>query len=269
MTRNMMILYITISVLSLVWIILSYYGYVRYLKLNIFSCEHFAKSYLKLPKANSTSKIIVSLSTSFNNLKNIKPTINSLLDQTVHPDQIILSVDNIESQSIIPIYLTGNNIIIVHKLSKAYGKCVNFISPLLRERDANTKIILVDDGQVYGIDFLETIIDASNENPNKAIYVKGYNAKKFVNENKFEGPDNVIDIHHGVLISPSFFSNDVIETLHTPLSAPNAVLSAHLIKNKVSIHKINYKENFINKFTSREIENEKMGIIFYAVYFDI
>lgn len=269
MTRNMMILYMTISVLSLVWIILSYYGYVRYFKLNVFSCEHYAQSYIKLPRAQTTSKIIISLSTSSDNLKNIKPTINSLLDQTVHADQIILSVDNIKSETIIPLYLTENNIIVVHKLAKSYGKCANFISPLLREKDATTKIILVDENQVYGLDFVETLIEASNQQPNKAIYLNGYNAKKFLNGNKIEGPDNVIDIHHGALISPSFFTNDIMDTLHTPLNAPNAVLSANLIKNKVPLHKINYRENFIKKFTSKEIENEKMGIIFYAVYFDI
>ena len=236
----------------------------------LYSYKYFSENYVKLPKAESPSKIIVSLSYSGTNINSIKPSINSLLDQTVHPDQIIISINTTNHPyTIVPAFLTEANIIILHNLSKNYKECSNFISPLLRERDADTKIILVNDKQVYGIDFIETLVEASNKHPNKAIYIKGYNAKKLVTQSTFEGPDNVIDIRYGALIKPSFFSGEFIDTLHTPLDAPNAVLSSELLKNKVELHHLKYKDNFVNKMSPTQVKAEKMGIVFYALYFDL
>jgi hypothetical protein len=236
--------------------------------LKIYSPSTYADSYVNLPKAASDSKIIVSISTEKTDFNSIKTMINSVLDQTVHADQIIINIQT-GNDMIIPDVILRNHILLVHKLSKNYGKCSTFLSPLSREKDAKTKIILLNDEQIYGKDFVENIIEESNKFPNDAIFVNGFNAKKFItNGSKSSTPINVIDVKYGVLIKPSFLPAEILETESMPLNSPNVVLSAFLIKNKVNFHQLHYNENFIKKSSDSD-ENDKKAIILYALYFGL
>ena len=251
------------SLLSLIWILISYYGIDRYCKLGF--CD-YSESYLKLPRVNSKGKVIISISTDECDFGKIKRMINSVLDQTVHVDQIILSVN--ENNLIeIPSDLKTSNIIIEHKLSSDYGKCNALCSPLTREKDGDAKIIVLNDKQVYGPDLVNDLIQASEKNPDNVIYVKGYNAKQFLNNNSKEDVNennDIIDVSAGVLVKPRFLSTGILKCESCFKNAPNATLSAHLQK-LVNLTKIEDADTFYKKLGNDE--DEKKGTMFYAAFF--
>ena len=273
MKKETMILYIALSVLSLLITALVYFGLVRYCQLHLFSCCSYGKEYLSLPRANTNSKVIVSLETSAKDLEDIRPCINSILDQTVHPDQIIISVPPENENIKIPPYLQEQNIIITHKLPEDYNLYTNFVSPLLREKDGSTKIILLSDQFAYGVDFLESLIDASDNHPNDAIYVQGYNAKAFLENDdmRSKGEENdVISVRHGVLIKPTMLDADVLKMKDAPKFAPDAILSSQLHKNKTKLHHMRYDENYYvsqNSKAESKQNHEKNALIIYAYHF--
>jgi hypothetical protein len=224
--------------------------------------ERFAQKYLKIPKINSNNKVVVSLYTSKASLNDIKPTINSILDQTARPDLIIVSSNKLVE---IPASVSKSFVIVQYHLAKDYDKVSPLLSPLLREKDADTKIIILnaDSGNIYGPDLLQVLVEESNEFPDSIIYVKGYNAQKFVDTHSKvdnEGTNDIVDINHGVLVKPKFFKDDVLLT--KSINAPNVTLSAYSADTPKK--KIHYKDTFATKPKDEDENAEKLGAIFYA-----
>ena len=263
-------LQILLLVISIIYIFLAYFGYIRLFKLKHRSCEDYARDYLNLPRADVKYKVIVSMTTTAKDLRNIKDTINSILDQTVHPDQIIISIGESESFTL-PKFIEDNKIILIHKVSNQFGKSSSFLSPLLREKDAETIIVVVDDKGVYGPDFLETLIDASNANPNNVIFIKGYKATNLITQSKkVDVPyiNDIISVADGVLIKPKFFDTDILTFDHTPAGLetnPDILLSSYLHKHKIPITQIKYSENF--RKSEQILPNSDKYISYFATIF--
>lgn len=157
------------TILSLAFILLSYFGITRYLSLHFKSPEIFIKSYNQLPQANK-KRVIICFACSKQNLYKLKPLINSILDQTVKVDQIgIVIPDNINTVKI-PKYIT--DVANVFPVGKNYGKCNNLIPVLLREKESDTIIIAIDTDKIYGKDFVESIIDLSEKDPDTTLVDK-------------------------------------------------------------------------------------------------
>ncbi len=258
---NMTILTLIITVLSLVFIVMSYYGIVRLCKLKMGSCDSFAKDYVKLSKADSKSKIIVSLYGT--SIEKLKPTINSIFDQTVRPDQIIISVPEGTNIHLDP-YVTDNNLITIHTLSKDYKTCCNLVSPLLREKVGDTIIILANENTVYGADFIESIVDESEKHPNCVIFVSKYNAKIYSTRNKkIDNGSDVIDTSMGVLIKPQFFPPDILDE-NKFIEDLDVMLSVQMHKYSICAIQLEYSEIFSDH--TFDI-NRKNNIDLHAVYF--
>jgi hypothetical protein len=249
MNSTFMRINIAVTVVSLLYLLLLYFGYIRLFRLQTGSCEQFSKTYLKTPRAQSRGKLIVSMGTDKNHFSEIKLSLNSILDQTVHADQLILSVFK-DSQIEIPQYLTDSKILIMHRLCDDYGDLMCLLSPLLREKDGEAKIILLTDKQIYGEDFIETLVDASEQSPNSVIFTSGYNGKKSLEKGgKVSTPysNDVIDMSGGVLIKPKFFQEDIFSLENSPNGIhrnPDVFLSSYLHKQGVKFTEISYKENF-------------------------
>ena len=258
MNSKLIFISIGLSLLSVVFIFLSYYGLTRLYKIHTGQCEAFAKGYLKLQKAPTTRKIVVSIAG--DNFEKLKPTIKSLFDQTFRPDQIIISIPPNSTMDLDP-FINENKLITVHKLAKDYGKCCNIMSPLLREKDGDAIIILASQNTVYGPDFIENMVEESEKNPDCVIYVSGYNAKYFIDTGKKESDNSdVIDVDYGVIIKPKFITENILDD-QAFIDNPNVFLSAHINKNNICMKRINYGENFVTK---HPIDNEKLAIQFYA-----
>lgn len=187
--RTIIILAIIFSVISLIYIIINYYGFDRYVAMYIHPSEKYIKSYSKLPKG-SDSKIIVSFTTTPEKIKGILPMINSLLDQTVKVNQIALVIPyTYNGQKYdIPEYL--KKIVNIFPVAKDYGDGTNLVPILLREKDPSAIIIGIKDNQIYGKDFIESLVENSEKNCNSVI----------VDEN-----------NRAILIKPEFYEYNVID----------------------------------------------------------
>jgi hypothetical protein len=172
-----------LSIIGLLYLILSYNGIIRYFNLHFTNTELLIEKYKNIPKLGN-DKIIISFEWKDNNIKSF---MNSLLDQSIRVDDIGVTTNNENSNKI-----QKNNLLNIYTYSKDYEKCGNMINCILREPEANTKIILLDSDMVYGDDFIETLVSESNKNPDKIICG---------NKDKSE--------KNGILIKPKFFDTNI------------------------------------------------------------
>jgi hypothetical protein len=172
--RTMILISIITTILSLLFIALSYFGITRYLSLHLCSYEKFLERYKDLPKA-SDNRVVLTFTTTPEKIGKLKPMINSLLDQTVRVNQIIMVIPECDKRKYdIPDYL--KNIVTIIPSGKNYGEGTKLIPTLLREKDSDTIIIAINDNMIYGKDFLQEMIEKSNKNPNTIILENNNNS---------------------------------------------------------------------------------------------
>lgn len=166
--KKMQILSLIISIILTIYLCLSYYGIIRSMKIRTYPTEYYINNYKKLPKADE-KRVVIVFSVNREEVKYIKPFINSLLDQTVRVNDIAVTVPE-EDKDIIPQNI--QQVVNTYTYDKNYGELGTIIPTILREPENNTKIIIVEPMKIYGEDFIQSIIEKSNENPEKIIYIK-------------------------------------------------------------------------------------------------
>jgi hypothetical protein len=162
------IISIIASLISIVVSILVYFGITRYIKLYMSkSVDKYAESYTDLPLASEKKVVVVLSVQNENELKNIFPTVNSLLDQTVRVNKIFLVLP-CSTNCNVPENLT--KVLSVVQPGKVYDdKYQDIITVLQREKEKDTFIIKVSNGIIYGKEFIENAIGTSESNPDSII----------------------------------------------------------------------------------------------------
>ena len=193
--ENIIIITIIITILSTIVIIIQYFDLFRYYKLRREEISHYIKKYLDVKHYKLKKSIIVSLNTTPDRIGKIKPVLNSLLDQSIRVNKIIV---NVYSKSSEPCELPEDykKVGIFNNIKKDYQEKPN-LSILNDEGESETKIIFLSDKTVYGEDFIETLVDESDNNPDSIIHTKA-------------NPE--ID----VLIKPKFFTVENLEKEEFP-----------------------------------------------------
>jgi hypothetical protein len=193
MKKSVLLFSLVFSILTLIYLISAQYGYGRYLGLHFRNSESYIDNYTKLDKADK-DRVVIAFS---GDSKNLTPFINSLLDQTVRVDDIALTIPYKKLGEVKEL----NKAISKYGYSKEYSKdsgkdssIANLISSVLREPDSKTKIILVEPNMIYSKDFVETMVEKSNNSPDSIIY-----------------GDKSKDVKYGILIKPSFFNEKISE----------------------------------------------------------
>ena len=199
---HMMISTIIMTILSLLFIILTYFGITRYLTLQLQSSDTYIENYHKLPKSDAKKVNIVIYSDS-KNINRLKPMINSILDQTIRVDRIFFFIFDITSDKL-PEYL--KKIVTVLPAAKKYGgEFANSLIPmLLNEKNADTTIVSLKNNMVYGKDFIETIINMSEKIPKTAILDNNNNAL-VVKPNYYD--PNIFDRNKDIYLDTWFIEN--------------------------------------------------------------
>ena len=193
--ENTIIITIIITILSTIVIIIQYFDLFRYYKLRREEISHYIEKYSDVKPYKSKKSIIVSLNTTPDRIGKIKPVLNSLLDQSIRVNKIIV---NVYSKSSEPYELPEDykKVGIFNNIKKDYQEKPN-LSILNNEGESETKIIFLSDKTIYGEDFIETLVDESDNNPDSIIHTK-------------ENPE--ID----VLIKPKFFTLENLEKEEFP-----------------------------------------------------
>jgi hypothetical protein len=219
--KTMIIISLISAVLSLIYVILNYFGLIRYISLYLFPVEGYSKNYKNLDKI-SDYRTVISLTTTPEQMKNLTPTIKSLLDQTVKVNLI----------SVIVPY--GNKYKLPSKLKDSVSifRCgtdngsLNCLLPaILREGESTTRIITLGAGKIYGKDFIEILLNSSDKNPNTIIY---------------ENNKDYINLMNGVVFCTSFFDEKILDVPNN--IEPNEWVNKYF--KSFPKEKINYSENY-------------------------
>jgi hypothetical protein len=220
MNKNSKIALLFLSTaISLIIIIITYYGFDRYVTMYLSSTDRYLKKYNNLSSLPKDKKVIISFSTTQDRLKKIKPMMNSILDQTVQVDNVNMNLPPKKENYIIP--REYKDICNVHYLGKDYGKCNNLIPTLLTTKDKGTKIINLNDDVIYGKDFIEQMVAESNKYPSNAI---------------ISSKNNEV---YAILVKPEFFSIDVIDNNQKYFD--ESWITSHLIN---APKELKYTENY-------------------------
>lgn len=166
--REIIIFTIIFSIISIVIILLSYFGIIRYLQIrNKNNSDNYIENYNKLEKHEGVKgKVIISVSTTPERIYKIRPMVNSILDQTVKVDELFLIIYQKNNYDIPP-YL--KNVFRIFPFSKDYGKANKIIPLLFKEKESDTTIIGLDDNVIYGKDFIQILLEERDKNPDTVL----------------------------------------------------------------------------------------------------
>jgi hypothetical protein len=125
-------------------------------------------------------RVIASLSTVPDRIKNLRPTIRSLLRQTRPPDEIVIAIPEFsireQKRYVVPKYLSELPHVRVLRCGKDWGPATKFIPAVQEELQAgrgSTLIMVLDDDRVYPRDALESYLYYNTELPDAALCFRG------------------------------------------------------------------------------------------------
>lgn len=218
--KTIIVITIISCIVSLAYTFLVYYGYTRYFDIKkTVNCDKYISTYKDLPKSSENNKVIVSFDLNLeNNLENLEPMFNSLLDQTVKVN--MFSINLPRHYNNIPNYIT--NICNIFYYDKNYSKEeASLIPTLFREKETNTIIIIIKNNKIFGKDFIETLVSEIEKYPNAII----------------KHPDAIV-------IKPAFFDCDTLNRNNEYESSLSIdkIIETHC-QNNTYIN-LKYKENF-------------------------
>ena len=142
------------------------------------------QTFIRQLLANSNSlprkRIIVALSTMPGRIRRLQPTLNSLLNQTRPPDEIVLAVPKFsirqQCEYKIPDYLLQIPKVRVLRCEKDWGPATKFIAVVRDELAASrndTLIMVVDDDRIYPRDSIELYLHYHEQLPDAALCFRG------------------------------------------------------------------------------------------------
>jgi len=162
---------IIFALFSIIIFLILYYDIYRYIKIHFDDESEYINKYRKLKKCQDC-RIVISLTTVPDRVKLLKPVIKSLLDQSVKVDQIVLNLPKLCKEKPYDVPDDLKKMCNIFTCGRDYGPGTKFIPTILREQEADTIIIMLDDDYIYGFNFIETILNEYNKNPDCSIVLK-------------------------------------------------------------------------------------------------
>lgn len=189
--KNLIILSIIISILTLIYLLLDYYGYIRNAEIRVRPLEYYVKEYPS-KKTLSSDRMIISFDeprkklyeTSFQNC------LKSLLDQNVRVNDIGVTVKKNPKHQL-PETLYG--VLNVYNYVKEYGNATNSMLALMREPSNNTTIIIINNLQIYSQDYIENLVKFYEKDPK----------------------NNYKDSHGNYIFRTNYFNVDNLDNIHS------------------------------------------------------
>ncbi len=146
--------------------------------------RHRQQTFIRQVLANSNSRpekrIIVSLSTMPDRIGRLQPTLNSLLNQTRPPDEIVLAVPKFSLRQQrayeIPHWLYQTPKLRILRCEKDWGPATKFIVVVQDELAAgrsDTLVMVVDDDRIYPRDSIELYLHYHQQLPDAALCFRG------------------------------------------------------------------------------------------------
>lgn len=124
------------------------------------------------------NRVVVTLSTIPDRIHLLGPTIASILDQSYLPDEICINIPMLSRKGheyVIPKWLSRLKSIKIHRVEKDEGPGTKLL-PTLRRESTGTKIIVIDDDNIYHSRVIETLLKVHYryEKKGKLVAVTNY-----------------------------------------------------------------------------------------------
>lgn len=154
--------------------------YSFYFRLKRRRQQAFIRAVLASANHPPTNRVIVSLSTLPDRILRLQATLNSLLNQTRPPDEIVLAVPRFSSRQSreyeIPEYLLRMPRLRLLRCERDWGPATKFIAVVrdeLSARRRDTLIMVCDDDRIYPRNSLELYLRYHAQLPNAALCFRG------------------------------------------------------------------------------------------------
>ena len=188
------------------------------------------------PVLADSFRVVVSLSTVPDRIPNLKPTLDSLSNQTRPPDEIVLALPDFSLRQrkpyVVPEYLRSYSLVRILRCGRDWGPATKFI-PVVQEELAagrgDTRIMVLDDDRIYPRDALETFLHYSRQLPNAALCFRGapmpvglkWRKPKLCLADRIRAPQKVAVIMGcgSYLIQPRFFDAQLWDYSAAPPAA--------------------------------------------------
>lgn len=211
----------------------------------------------------STQKVIVSLTTIPPRMDKVTDTLNSLLQQTRTPDQIILNIPRTYRRSSytyssLPSVPAGVDIAVS---DQDYGPATKLLPTLKHFKGQDVAIAFCDDDRIYPKSWLSNLLDNSVRHPDECITVSGglitqiEDYYRFINRpnpqflaplyrriysfrKRRPVPGGVVDIlggFGGVLVRPDYFDDAVFAIRDEFITLDDTWISGHLARKGIPI----------------------------------
>jgi hypothetical protein len=142
--------------------------------------DRFIREMLAAERPVDNRRVIASLTTVPDRIDNLEPTIQSLLNQTRPPDEIVLAIPEFSTREqrpyAVPEYLLRLPRVRILYCGKDWGPATKFIPVVQGELAAGraaSLIMVVDDDRIYPRDALETYLYYSKRLPDAALCFRG------------------------------------------------------------------------------------------------
>ncbi len=241
-------------------------------------------------------KIIVSLTTIPSRLNLLIPVINSIINQTIRPDEIVLVLpqksfreqkddinDPYEFTVAIHRYLTENNITLLRP-EKDYGPIMKILPVILREKERKTDniVISIDDDKVYFNNTIEDLVNCYKRTKSvcarkgSVLLFQTNDINNLTRQHVLEKPLRSADFNEndkqinfiygtgGVLYCPSFFNDNILEEVEKiekvhkeALFVDDVLLSVFLMKTNIKMYIAKTEKNDFQK----RFDNVKCGVM--------
>jgi hypothetical protein len=196
----------------------------------------FIAQTLSKPSQPPNCRVIASLTTLPDRIRNLEPTIQSLLDQTRPPDEIVLAIPQFsvrqKTEYVVPEYLKRFPRLRILRCEKDWGPATKFIPIIQAELSANrerTLIMVVDDDRVYPRNALELFLHYHQQLPDAALCFRGaliprnlvWFLPKLFRASQIREMKRVAVITGtaGYFIQPRFFNSELWDYSNAPESA--------------------------------------------------
>jgi hypothetical protein len=206
-------------------------------------------------------KIVFSLTTTPHRINQISHTLNTLVNQTVKPNYILLNIPHKFNRTNeyykIPQFLNYYDNLIINKLEKDYGPITKLLGAIKYiPKDEDTWIIICDDDDLYLQETLEYYIKYIQKKKDSALSISGFNmltSKDFFKnqiEVKLEYPKrdlskiNVLEGFATFAVHRSFFDDDFIPYVEFCIQnkdckmSDDIIISNYLGMKNIPIYKI-------------------------------
>lgn len=269
-SRTTKLLLIVLMIIVIIVVIVYLLQLVRYFRLR--SRDYLYELDQRYRKSshhrhNYSYRVVITLSTIPERLDLLGPTLASLLDQSVHVDEIGINIPWVSRKGKkyhIPDWLKSLHHVRVHRVDVDEGPATKLL-PTLRREKPDTRIIVVDDDNIYHRDTIKVLLKTHNwflhrndqENytsyyhgPNTLVAVTNYGVSLDCDGDLPDIPERIyaafyrerqVDLlqgFSGFLVTPSMFPKEALSMDHGPkecISVDDIWFSGWLTVNDIPI----------------------------------